>query len=345
MLLKKELDILKSILAGNWTLNNLNHNFDDEYFIDNIQDKIDIIYESNLKITDDPNHKNLIDKFLNGESIVEPECLNKDVYISFLQLKFLTINHNGKLYFSFESQCEKCGSRFSKLHIDEEAKEINLVRLISEETKACEVEDIEFISSKIKVDKNLLFTNFFKQNDNLMFSDKSINYMSGLIYVSEKNAEIDVLFGQTGNMSVHIYKKGDTLHILDCEIEDRLEDFDYIVEDFSSESELSKKEIYKLLNNDAEKLVDLGDVSELFYQWPSVKELDKYKHWEYMGKVSCEMWRYMATSSSNIKTHDLEIDHWTDEPVVVDLKSGEYEMKHYYHVSDQGPLVSEISLV
>ena len=176
----------------------------------------------------------------------------------------------------------------------------------------CEVDDFNSIDEIIEVDSNLIFRNFFLTQDDEYFKQNSrgsINSIGGVKELADLYADENILYGQTGNMSVHIYQKNDDIVILRSDVSDIIDE------------------------------IDEYDFSDL-----EIEQIYKYKDWDYKGSVSCEVWRYMASSRSNLEKLDLKTDHYDDE-VEVKLTSGKYEMKHNYRITDLGLLVSTIKKV
>jgi hypothetical protein len=227
---------------------------------------------------------------------------------------FPTSTKDEELHINFESTCLTCGEVVREICYNKKTgtatfsvfKKNNEGKYNYSPLDYCKYSELESIDETITVDSNLVFRNFFLTQDNDYFkkTDSSISQIKGIKKLADLYAEENILYGQTGNMSIYIYQKDDNLVLLNSDIHSDFEDY------------------------------DLSDIES--------EQIHFYKDWDYKGSISCEVWRYMASSRSNLEKLNLKEDPY-DSEVEVSLTSGKYTMKHNYGIKYHGFLVSKIT--
>lgn len=253
----------------------------------------------------------------NKFNILEKQTLQNSSTYRFLMmtLHLSRAEFTGGFSFDFTQACRSCGEYAFQFYADPTTKTIYLRKFPDSESydlvpvESCTCKEINEFVSEIDVDTDLLFSNFFLTQDDEYFIDGSLSSINGLNQLTLDYGQKNIIFGQTGNMSVYIYEKDGQIDILESEVLDY-----YYWSDDESISSIIKDQI------------------------------EKYKSWNYKGTVSCEVWRYMATSSSNLEKLNLKTDHYTplEDAVVVPLESGRYQFKHNYRLTNNGLIMSTI---
>ena len=325
--------ILKMFLSGEINPDFKKHKFDFE----GLNSKVEEAKKVYKKIERELSDNTLATSFKrNGYVTAQDFESILEVYQDRLHSLFPIINN--KLIISLNSSCQYCNVSFVEVSVDissfetkvnvltetipaiykysdkEHKKVVGIIKEgkyeFIELNKECEYAELDSISEIINVDENLIFTNFFTTSEGEYPEDlenDSINNLSGRKKLADKYASKNVLYGQTGNMSVYIYQKEDEITILSSDLESLISE------------------------------VDEYDLSDL-----ELSQIEQYKSWKYKGRISCEVWRYMATSRNNINKLNLVTE---EDDVEVKLTSGKYEMKHSYGVKNNGLIVSTIKKV
>jgi len=275
------------------------------------------------------NTKEIIQKLINKEIV--PDFKGHefvfDFYINPLKKDFDTIDDNhiylcmstlDKVIISFNCTCQYCGNYLESISIDRTTFETTIyyTKKVNGRFKHLELEPCEsnydVIETEIEVDSTLIFANFFLKEDGDYLEDDmkdcaSLNITQGLYDIAKFYEKENILFGQTGNMSVYFYQGEEGIVALRMDLE-------YIKEDFNE--------------------IDLSPLE--------LEQIEKYKDYKYLGEVDCNVWRFMIASKNTIKKLNLETKIKGFE---VNLPLGRYKMSHYYQLSDKGLLVSEIKSV
>lgn len=344
----KDFELLNTIVQEDWKIESNGHDFHNEWIRATVKERRDRLGEDIEKLKTSKDKELILDAIEKEKYLPEESFCDKDSYWAYIGLMGTIWRRLGVQSLDMSGgKCSECGERFSHIRIDEDTKTLTLClikpgKLVEPDT--CKYAEVESIDAKISVKGNLLFTNFFKKNGELIFDefDDDICTTKGLMKLTKRSSESDVLFGQTGNMSVHIYQKGNRIHLLESDAQELLNELGYIIEDVAGKNNITKEEAEKLLGADKDSFMKLRGADNAKYYVEDADQAKEYAKWDHKGSVSCEMWRFMATPKENFEKMGLEIDHWTDEPVIVEIEDGEYEMKHYWRVSDKGMLVSKI---
>lgn len=179
-----------------------------------------------------------------------------------------------------------------------------------ETANQCKFRSTEYVETTLEIEKDLVFVNYFKQDDTMYLKDlitHQMHYAIGRERVKKEIASKDVVLGSNSNVSLYLYQKANKIVILNMNIQD--EEFE----------EFQKPKLKPL----------------------ELNQYEEYKNWAYRGTIVSEVGDYMATSSKNMDKRRLSSDQF-NEPVKLDLENGNYKQIDYNAVKYNGLVISTI---
>lgn len=211
--------------------------------------------------------------------------------------------------------CPNCGERMF-FYMDNEKKQVfTSCTYKSEELKnekICEFSDPKPYKGKIFLSEAVV-ANYFKKDYGAIreiedyYSRYNINSLAGRVRTADWMLENQKrAYGQMGNMSVAVYLNKDRNHIL------------------IANSWIGDLESYDYSGEAIEKAKNI---------------LDNY---DYLGRISLEVWRYEVADFSNTGLEKKEIkeyqkkkknDYYQDN-IIFNVVPGEYEFTHYYDIQE-----------
>lgn len=174
---------------------------------------------------------------------------------------------------------------------------------------------------------NLVFCNHFGEfpdaPEGMEYdTEYSLNNLLGRRNIAEHLAKSCIGYGQVSNCSISIYisEDGKSIRILDK--------VDYILDDAT-----------------------YYDTSDEIMPDDEKKEFDRacnlVKGYKRIGSLSLDVWRWMCADKMVINEERLDINNNNScsDVVECEVKSGEWEISHYYDIIEDSLLVSEMKLV
>lgn len=199
--------------------------------------------------------------------------------------------------------CAKCG-KYLLSSFDGEKVSLNMIYKGKEfeiENKRCEFEIPKPTQGTIRIDSELIISNFFRKFEDSPEGQKysgewSLCHDAGQTKITEYLASQNIAFGQMGNMSIGIYVNKEKTSII---IGPKYHPAEF--------EEYDNDEDYELAIN-----------KPLF---------DGY---ELKGSVCLEMWRWMATDKKTLGEFYEDHMNESQDTVEIDVKHGDWEFVHYY---------------
>jgi hypothetical protein len=167
----------------------------------------------------------------------DKEDISNSRYIQEDYCNFITENGK-KSYFetrlSHTMCCEKCGKKISKIKFNSDFLEYYSFTNYEESPLCCDKPEIkEYTQTEIEIKDNLILVNYF-DNIDVPKEEKYSKYDMGTFVGREEQmnffASNNIFYGQTGNMTLYVYKKLDSTEIILTESESKTKYKGYTLE-------------------------------------------------------------------------------------------------------------------
>jgi hypothetical protein len=249
------------------------------------------------------------------EEQIKKDPTKKELYQKINSIFVETLFEPGQMVNAFlaslpEPQCDGCGERLRAViksnneiafvgmstFFDIDKDRDNTIKL--DEIPNCEFAKLDVkdrIETKIEVPTgNLVFANFFRQKEIYSPGDFEINSLLGRIQLAKHLADLNVGYGQMGNMSVDVWKRTDGKQII-------IGDGEYF----------ENSEYYQVHQNE---FIYLGNICLDVWRWMCADKSVLEKHGEKLPKLKVD------------KCVDLEYRDF----ILAKVESGTWVIHHYY---------------